>query len=280
MAKRKTLAHITIDRVYLALDDLLSTRTAALQSFPYGKYVEKNLTDLRLKIRALPEAARRRPLADALSQTDKTHDAFGGAIWHLIEAHLLAPNTPKATRDAAQSIREAFGSLDDLTASYDAEVMATKTRKRKMADLESALSLFPVAPSVTLLDWAHSFIAAGETIDSLLSKRADAKDRALAGRLRNDAVGLLNQTRKELARDKKKDPSLAEDLEHQVFAYFDQLEAKSAQEAAEEKKKEEEEETPKKTPNKVPSPAPSASPASSASPAPPEDDTPEATGTD
>ncbi|MEO7330705.1 MAG: hypothetical protein ABI193_19170 [Minicystis sp.] len=236
MAKVKKLGHITIDRVLTALVDLHTNRIAALQSFPYGAFVSAELSSLRDRIELLPEANKGRPLAGPLAKADKLHDGFGGALWHLIEAYLLSPDTSDDLRAAAESIREACGSLDDLTASYDDEVTATKIRKAKIDALKIALALFPIAGNKTLLDWANSFVTAGETIDSLLGQRADTKDRALAGRLRSDAVGVLNQTRRELVRAQKKDPALPADLEDQVFAYFDLLEANAAQEAADEKK--------------------------------------------
>src|SRR5262249_9807590 len=121
---------------------------------------------------------------------------------------------------------------------------------------KSALASFPIAGNKTLLDWAQSFVNAGASIGDTLSKRADAKDRAEAGRLRSEALGVLNQTRRELGRAQKKDPALPADLDDQVFAYFDQLEAKSAEDAAVEKKKEAE----KKAQSKASPPAGEAAP--------------------
>ena len=261
VAKVKKFGHITIDRLYTALTDLLTNRLAALQSFPYGAYVVNELTGLRDKIGQLPEANKGRPLVGPLAQADKTHDGFGGALWYIIEAYLLAPDTPPDLLALAEKIRDAFGSLDDLTASYDDEVAATKVRKDKINDLTAALKSFPIANNKTLLDWAQGFIAAGETIDTLLGQRADTKNRAIAGRLRSDTVGVLNQTRKELGRAQKKDANLPADLDEQVFAYFDLLEANAAQDAAEEKKIE----AAKKaqgnaTPGSAPSPGPAAKP--------------------
>jgi hypothetical protein len=248
MAKIKKFAHITIDRLFTALDDLLKNRVAALQSFPYGAFVVNDLTEQRDRLSMLPEAFKGRPFAGPLTKADKTHDGFGAALWHMIEAYILAPDTTPELLEIALKIREAFGSLDALTASYDDEVTAAKKNKDKVDELKLALASFPIANGKTLLDWAKGFVKAGETIDSLLALRADVKDRALAGRLRSDTVGLLNHTRKELGRAQKKDPALPADLDDQVFAYFDLLETNSAQDAAEEKKKE----TTKKAPGQDP----------------------------
>jgi hypothetical protein len=81
------------------------------------------------------------------------------------------------------------------------------------------------------------FVAAGEKIDTLLSERADAKDRAEAATLRADTIGLLNRLRKSLKVEQKNNPSLPADLDTQVFGYFDLLETNAAEAYAEAKRK-------------------------------------------
>ena len=105
-----------------------------------------------------------------------------------------------------------------------------------MTSLLPLLQLFPIAGNKTLADWAEPHVAAGETLGTLLSQRADAKDRAAAGRLRSAGIGLLNRLRDELARARKVDVSLAATLDQDLFAYADLLEVASATEAAEAKK--------------------------------------------
>ena len=130
--------------------------------------------------------------------------------------------------DAAREIRAGFvPALDSLSATYEAEARAAKDHNPALVSLKNELDLFPVA-SGTLYDWAVGFVAAGEQLDVLLSKRADAKDCAAAAQLRVDAVGLLNRLRKSLAAEAKHDPSLPADLDAQVFAYFDLLETKTS----------------------------------------------------
>ena len=107
----------------------------------------------------------------------------------------------------------------------------------ELPNLKAALDLFPVADGVTLDDWAAGFVAAGESIDTLLSQRADAKDRVEANTLRSETIGLLNRLRKSLETERKDNSSLPASLEEDVFAYLDQLEAKAAEAAAEEKKR-------------------------------------------
>lgn len=239
MAKASLLQHITIDRIEIALNELLTKpeRLAALKSFKYGVFIEPELTELRDKITALPPAAKKKPLAGELANLDGNHDGFGAACWFLVQAYLRAPSTTDEQRDTLNTIREFLGTLDETTATYDAEAKAAKNRNEKLATFTAALSSFPIAGNKTLLDWANGYIGAGIAIGEMLSQRADAKDRENANMLRNDAVGVLNETRRQLRREQKKDSNLPTSLEGDVFAWFDDLEKASAQEAAEEKKK-------------------------------------------
>lgn len=239
MAKASLLQHITIDRIEIAIHDLLNKpeRLAALKGFKYGVFIEPELTDLRDKITALPPAAKKKPLSGELATLDGNHDGFGAACWLLVQAYLRAPSTTQEQRDTLNTIREFLGTLDETTATYDAEAKAAKNRQEKLATFTAALSSFPLAGNKTLLDWANGYIGAGISIGEMLSQRADAKDRENANMLRNEAVGVLNETRRQLRRAQKKDPNLSANLEAEIFAWFDDLEKASAQEAAEEKKK-------------------------------------------
>ena len=231
------MRHILLESLLVGLDDLLTKRRPALESFANGAANVKLLVTQRDRIASLPAVLVGRPLTDELEVCDVRHDGFGGSIWFFVEAYLRHPDTTPAMFDAAKKIRAAFiPVLDELTAKYEAEAKAAKDHKAALVSLKSELSLFPVAGG-TLYDWAASFVAAGEQLDVLLSKRADAKDRATAAQLRVDAVGMLNRLRKSLAAEAKHDPSLPADLDAQVFAYFDLLETKAAESYAEAKKK-------------------------------------------
>jgi hypothetical protein len=177
---------------------------------------------------ALPAIATGLPLVDELDTADKRHDGLGAAIWFLLEAYLRHPDTTPAMVEAAKKIRAAFiPTLEELGASYEAEAKAAMDRKPDLTKLEAELKMFPVG-GATLYDWATAFLAAGEHISTLLSARADAKDRKAATRLRAETIGALNRLRKTLALEMKHDPKLPADLDAQVFGYFDLLEAKAA----------------------------------------------------
>ena len=231
------MRHILLESLLLGLDDLLTKRRPALQSFANGAANEKLLITQRDRIAALPAVLTGRPLTNELEIGDLRHDGLGGGIWFILEAYLRHPDTSAAMLDAVRKIRAAFvPALDSLSATYEAEARAAKDHKPALASLKHELDLFPVAGG-TLYDWAVNFVAAGEQLDVLLSKRADAKDRAAAAQLRMDAIGVLNRLRKSLAVEAKHDPSLPADLDAQVFAYFDLLEIKAAEGYAEAKKK-------------------------------------------
>jgi len=231
------MRHISLGNLLLGLEDLLPKRAAPLQSFDAGQASVKALSIRRDKIAALPPDLTGRPLADELGVIDAQHDGFGGAVWFLTEAYLRVPNATPALIDTANKIRAAFiPSLDVLKARYDAEAQAAKEHAPSLATLKTELSAFPVVGG-TLHDWASGFIAAGKQIDTLLSQRADAKDRKAAGTLRSETLAKLNRLRDDLADALKDDPSLPADLDDQVFGYFDLLEKNDAEAAAQEKKK-------------------------------------------
>lgn len=237
MAKPPMLHQITIGRLELAVQDLLTKRLSALQSYPYGAFVVPELTELQGKIGVLPPAAKEKPFAGELALLDKTHDGYGSASWFLIEAYLRAPDTTPAQRTILESLRDYLGGLDETIATYDAEAKAAQARAAKLPGAEADLKSFPVAGGKTLFDWAKGYVDAGIAIGQKLSARADAKDREAANMLRNETVGVLNEARRQLRRAMKKDAALPKDLEDQIFAWFDDLEKTSAAEAAEAKKK-------------------------------------------
>jgi hypothetical protein len=250
------MRHILFDSLFLGLEDLLTKRLPALESFDAGKASKKLLTTQRDKIAALPPAITGRPLADELASTDEQHDGIGAGIWFHTEGYLRHPDTAPELIDAIKQIRAAFiTGLDELTVTYEAQAMAAKARKDSVADLTPKLNLFPVAGG-TLLNWVQGFLAAGETLDLLLSKRADAKDRKLAAQLRTELIGTLTRLRKNLAVEQKNDANLPADLDAQVFGYFDMLETKAADAAAAAKKAADA----KKPPDPVTPPAPPAPP--------------------
>ncbi len=225
------MRHISLVALFVGLNDLLTNRKDALQSFDAGTASQKLLTKKRDALAKLPSVAAGRPLVDELDTADTRHDGLGYAIWYFVEAYDRHPDTPEPLRAAARKIRAAFiPTLEDLGASYPAQAKAALDRKPALASLQSELSLFPVAGGGSLYDWAEGFLMAGGAIDSLLSARADleTQTRKDAARLRGEVIGLLNRTRKNLALELQEDPTLPKDLDARVFGYLDLLEKSAA----------------------------------------------------
>jgi hypothetical protein len=222
------MRHILLESLLAGLDDLLTKRRDALESFANGAANVPLLVFERDGIAALPAALLRRPPGEELDVWDTRHEGLGGGIWFLVEAYVRHPDTTPALVEAARKIRAAFiPVLDGLTARDHTAVLAS---------LKPELSRFPVAGG-TLYDWAAGFVAAGAQLEGLRSQRADAEERAAAAQLRVDAVGTLNRLRKSLAAEARYDPTLPEDLDAQVFAYFDLLEIKATEAYADARKK-------------------------------------------
>lgn len=195
------------------------------------------LTMLQTRIAALPKALLGRPLVDELESADALHDSLGGGIYFITEAYLRHGNVGPDVIAAAKHIRaELIPALDSLSSTYESEASNARLNRERLEALKPQLELFPVTNG-TLYNWAVDFVEAGEKIDTLLSERADVKDRAEASALRSDIIGLLNRLRKSLKMEQKVDPSLPADLESQVFGYFDLLEAKDAEAYAAAKRK-------------------------------------------
>ncbi len=105
-------------------------------------------------------------------------------------------------------------------------------RDKVIEDHADDLRMFPVIDEKgdkkkTLYDWAKSYIAAGMSLDNLLSKRADADydSRAGAGLLRSNIVGQIRRMREALADEVGANPKLSRTLVDDVFSYYDQAAA-------------------------------------------------------
>lgn len=230
------MRHITLPALKVALADLFDKRLEPLLMSNAGKTYEPILRDKKARIDTLPEALTGgRPLAEALSETDDTHDAFGSAIWLLTEAYLRWPEIPVDVRGAIQRVRAAFiPDVDLLRAPYAEEVDAAVKHKADLATFEADLKSIPIAGGRSLYDWCAGFVAQGETLGKLLSQRADitASGRVESGKLRAAAIGALGRFRAALADEMSVNPNLPADLDAKLFGYFDELDKMAANAAA------------------------------------------------
>lgn len=233
------------------LPDLLGKKRPLLEPTNTGKTYLPLLEQQLAAIDALPPSVDAgTPLADDLAKRDAEHDGFGAAAWFMVEAYARCPGASDQQRAAAVRIRTHFiPKLSELQATFVTEASRARTRKALLAAHEADLTLFPVAGGGTLLDWVTAYLDAGIGLSELLSDRADMPldSRAGAGTLRTKTLGILARMRGALSDEVQTDKSLPRDLEAQVFAFMDQLEAT------------------RRAPKKAAKPTP-ASPASPASP--------------
>lgn len=219
---------VLLSDLKLVLPDLLEKKQPLLQGTNTGKTYLPLLQQQLDAIDGLPAGTPGTPLAEELAACDDEHDGFGSAAWYLVAAHLRAPSTTDARRQAAERIRSQFiPSLGELQHTYAAEAERARARQAVLNKHKPDLDLFPVTGTETLFDWVKAYLDAGVKLSALLSDRADTPldSRAGAGPLRTKTLGILSRMRGALADEVAADAKLPRDLEAQVFAFFDQLAA-------------------------------------------------------
>lgn len=218
---------LSLAALKLGFADLTTKRHSALLLSSAGKTYEPILLGKKALIDALPAALTGgKPLTEELTDADIAHDGFGAAIWFFGQAYERWPDVPTEVLAAIKRIQAAFvPSLDDLKASYATEAHAAIQHRGNMQTLEADLKLIPVAGGLSLFDWASGFVAGGDLIGTLLSRRADAATNARtdAGKIRASSVAVLGRFRGALSDEQSVNPALPKDLDARVFAYFDEL---------------------------------------------------------
>jgi hypothetical protein len=213
--------------IYLGLEDLFTKRHDALLLTRSGKGQDEVLSVQRDEINALPATMTGgRAFADELAATDDEHDALGYALWHLTEAYIRAPGSGPELVETALRVRDAFvPEISHLQASYADEAAAAGLRKDHLGILQADLKRLPIEGG-SAYDWARAFVTAGEKLSTLLSQRADAESqtRKNAQILRSETIGILNDLRRAIAREKKRNSFLPADIDELIFGYFDTLE--------------------------------------------------------
>ncbi len=217
---------LTLSDLRLGMTDLLSKRATPLAASKSGVAYTPMLTQKRDALEALPAALLARPLSVQLAEADDGHDAFGRAIWCILEANLKLPDAPADRREAARRLRAVLvPTPKELNESYATEAELARERRKQLPSWKADLQLFPVSPTETLYDWTTRFLDAGDKLDTLLAQRADktVASRSDAAKLRTATLGILGRFRGALADEMAVDKTLPSDLDGQVFAYFDQL---------------------------------------------------------
>lgn len=218
---------LTLGDLKQGLDDLLTTRQAALALTRVGKAYEDLLKQKRAQMDALPtEFGEGKPVPELLATIDAEHDGYGTAIYYLTEAYLHLPNIDTDILEAIMHIRASLiPSLEQLHASYADEAEAALRRKAALPQLAADLMRVPVVGG-NLHSWAAAFVEAGAKLQKLLEQPADsgAAQRKEAQRLRIETLGLLNHARTVINDEIVSRAALPRHLDTQIFGYLDQLE--------------------------------------------------------
>ena len=195
------MRNLTLGDIRLALRDVLGPRLNELRISETGKLYEPRLRKKQDEIEAIPDPAlTQAPLAIELAGADEHHDGLGSAIHYVciaVEAH---PTLPIAKKNAARRIRETFvPQLAVLRRPYADEAAAALDARKELDNLESDLESITTPGGGNLLAWVMDFVAAGDSIDSLLRERAKrlagAENAAITAPLRASTLGLLGRFR-------------------------------------------------------------------------------------
>lgn len=223
----RTYRRLNVADVYLGLEDLFAKRRDALLLTRAGKSQEEILSVQLDEINALPEAmTSNRAFDEELAAADMKHDGLGYALWHLTEAYIRAPHSSSEIVEIALRVRDAFvPEITALQASYADEAAAAALRKNNLAVFEADLKRLPIDGG-TAYDWAAAFVTAGESLSTLLDQQASAEGytRKNAQLLRYETIGILNDLRRAIAREQKRNSFLPENIDELIFGYFDTLE--------------------------------------------------------
>ncbi len=233
------MRNLTLGDLRLSLRDLLDTRVDEVRLSHTGKLYEPRLRKKQTEIEAIPDPAQKlAPFAAELASTDNNHDGLGTAIHYVclaVEAH---PTLPASKKNAAKRIRETFvPQLNVLRRPYADEAAAALDLRKDLTTLEPDLKAITTPGGGNLHAWAKDFLAAGDTIDSLLRDRAKllavAENAAITGPLRGSTLGLLGRFRDALRDELEEEGSpLPKNHEASLFSYVDKLSADRASAAA------------------------------------------------
>lgn len=222
-----TLLNLTDLR--LGLEDLFAVRRGPLLSTQAGKTHEESLAQQHSAIVALPRALTGgRPFAEEMALRHSEVDGFGMGIWYFTEAYLRVPGVDPNILEAARRIRHALiPNTDRLRDAYPEQAAAAEVRKQNLATVADELVRIPLATGGTLYDWATRFVEAGERIATTLAERAEinATTRKHAMTVLAETLRILNELRSEINAEIAATIGMPQDIEKEVFGYFDVLEA-------------------------------------------------------
>jgi hypothetical protein len=169
------------------------------------------------------------PLIEELAQKDGVHDDSILTMLNSLEAVQKSPRASASLKKTAKEIIDTLKlSPSDTAVSYPQEAINAKNREEIVAKLKGSLQLFTLPEGGTLYDIAQDYLAAARDIDALLSERTKLEnmsetDRREVPLLRVQIIAEIGRCRAALADELKTNPNLPNNVDAQIFGYFDDL---------------------------------------------------------
>lgn len=221
----------------MTLDDLRQVLAQVLKQAPEmadssaGAIYLDLLKDMEKKLDAGAPAAPAFPAeAIDLLATDRDHDGYARALWHLTEAYLLLPDLSDDVREAAARVREVLVPGPDVwTAAYPTEAQRAEDKKPKLATLATDLAKLPVVGGDASV-WAARHINAGIKLGKEMAQQAAVEahsqsEKTIDGAvMRAQLMKTLGEFRSTLTTEAGRKPALAP-VATTAFALFDKLSA-------------------------------------------------------
>lgn len=223
--------------IYLTLDDLRLSAAQILEASDLrgtnaSAIYLRPLAALAKKAGATAVAGGVPPVSDAdLGETDRVHDGFARAVWHLTEAYLSLPFQDEDVAHAVARIRETLvPGADVWTATYPSEAQRAEDKKPQLKALAADFALLPIAKDKDVGLWAGEFLKAGIKLGGELAANATATAKTQADKasdaplLRAQLIKTLGGFRTALDAEAEDKPSLAAAVTA-AYALLDKLTA-------------------------------------------------------
>jgi hypothetical protein len=218
---------LTLDDLRLATTQVLEAGDILTQSNAAAIYLP-SLTATAKKLDAAAAAGGAPPISDAdLGETDRWHDGYAKALWHLTEAYLSLPVIDPDVLSAVERIRATLvPGADVWTATYPSEAQRAEDKKPQLKALADDFALVPVAGGKDAGYWGSEHIKAGIKLGTELATNAAATATAQklsdAPQIRAQLLKSLGDFRTALSAEAENKPALAPVVTG-AFALLDKL---------------------------------------------------------
>ena len=226
---------LTLGDLRLGLEDLFNTRKVIFVTSKICLVYEPLFSSRREQLNALPKnLVVGVPLTEELAEKDKLHDDSLLTMLGTLEATLKSPRASESLKRAAKEIIEVLKlSAADTMVSYPQEAINAKDREERIAKQKENLHLFKLPEGGSLYDIAQDYLGAAKDIDALLSERAKQEslgeaDRREVPQLRVQIIAEIGRCRAALVDELKTNGNLPNNIDSQIFGYFDDLQQQRA----------------------------------------------------